>query len=229
MATRQERPVRDPARTAPASTGSTGSTGRRGPYRRGEVTRANVLAAVRECVSELGFASASLREIARRSGVTSGAIQHHFGSYEALLLAAVEDAVHEVVASVDIASLPDEPTPQRVRRIIDLIWSHYERPEYLAYLEIYVNLMRNPSASAQARRSLAASVEELETLWYGLLDQAFGTLPEERREVIRRTAFATLRGLAISRFLAEDPPDFREERELLAEFVTACATDGNER
>jgi len=219
MATPSERPASDAAPTV--------STGRRGPYRRGEATRANVIAAARECVAELGFASTSLREIARRSGVTSGAIQHHFGSYEAVLLAAVEDGVREIAASVDVAALPDEPTPQRGERILDLIWSHYERPEYLAYLEIYVNLMRDPNASAQARRSLAGSVEQLESLWHELLDQAFGSLPEKRRDVIRRTAFATLRGLAISRWLAEGRADFAEERQLLADFITACATDSN--
>jgi AcrR family transcriptional regulator len=186
-----------------------------------------VLAAARECVAELGFASTSLREIARRSGVTSGAIQHHFGSYEAVLLAAVEDGVREIAARVDVAALPEEPTAQRVERIVDLIWSHYERPEYLAYLEIYVNLTRDPNASAQARRSLEATVNELETLWYDLLDRAFGSMPPERRETIRRMAFATLRGLAISRWLAQGRADFRDERRLLAEFVTACVTDAS--
>jgi AcrR family transcriptional regulator len=198
-------------------------SGRRGPYRKGEATRAKVLDAARDCVAEVGFASTTMREIARRSGVTSGAIQHHFGSFEAMLLATVEAGVHEIVAAVDVDALPDEPTGTRVERIIDLVWAHYERPEYLAFLDIYINLMRDPNTSERARRSLAASVQELEQLWYGLLDQTFGPVPAQRREVIRRMAFATLRGLAISRWFAAGQADFADERRLLAEFVTACA------
>lgn len=207
--------------SSPASTGA-----RRGPYRRGEATRAKVLNAARECVAEVGFASTTLREIARRSGVTSGAIQHHFGSFEAVLLAAVEEGVHAVVAGVDVTALPDEPIAARVERIVELVWSHYERPEYLAYLDIYINLMRDPDTSAPARASLTASVEDLERLWYGLLDQAFGAVPAARRESVRTMAFATLRGLAISRWFAAGRADFSAERHLLAEFVTACATGG---
>ncbi len=187
-----------------------------------------MLAAARQCVAEVGFASTTLREVARRSGVTSGAIQHHFGSFEAMLLATVEDGVHEIVAGVDVEALPDEPIPERVARIVDLVWVHYERPEYLAFLDIYINLMRDPSTSERARRSLAASVEDLERLWYGLLDQAFGDVPAPRRETVRRVAFATLRGLAISRWFAAGQADFADERRLLTEFVTACTSpDGD--
>ena len=150
---------------------------RRGTYRKGDATRAKVLEASRHCVAEVGFASTTLREIARRSGVTSGAIQHHFGTFEAVLLATVEEGVHEIVAGVDVDALPDEPTAERVARIVDLVWAHYERPEYLAFLDIYINLMRDPNTSERARQSLAASVGDLERLWYGLLDRAFGAVP----------------------------------------------------
>jgi len=48
--------------------------------RDGEATRRKVLDAVVESVLDVGYYKASSNEIARRAGVTWGAIQHLFGS-----------------------------------------------------------------------------------------------------------------------------------------------------
>src|SRR5450755_4393414 len=60
---------------------------RRGDKR--ERTRAALIAAAWAVVEEKGFAAASLEEIARRAGMTRGAIYSNFPSRAALLLAVV--------------------------------------------------------------------------------------------------------------------------------------------
>jgi TetR/AcrR family transcriptional regulator len=55
-------------------------TGTRDP----DLTRENILAAAHALFVDKGFAAASMREIATRSGVTKSLIHHHFGSKEAL-------------------------------------------------------------------------------------------------------------------------------------------------
>lgn len=55
-----------------------------------ERTRAALVAATLEVLSERGFAAASLDEIAARAGMTKGAIYSNFGGKADLLLAAVE-------------------------------------------------------------------------------------------------------------------------------------------
>jgi AcrR family transcriptional regulator len=52
----------------------------------GEVTRRKVLDAAIETILEVGYYQASSNAIARRAGVTWGALQHQFGTREALLL-----------------------------------------------------------------------------------------------------------------------------------------------
>ena len=62
------------------------------PPRRGdkrERTRAALIAAAWEVIEEKGFAAASLEEIARRVGMTRGAIYSNFPSRSDLLLAVV--------------------------------------------------------------------------------------------------------------------------------------------
>ena len=73
-----------------------------------EASRAAILAAAREVFTERGYARATIREIARRAGVTHGLVMRHFGSKERLLLQAMPGP--RVIASVvpgDLATLPE--------------------------------------------------------------------------------------------------------------------------
>jgi hypothetical protein len=54
-----------------------------------EASRAAILEAAREVFAERGYARATIREIARRAGVTHGLVMRHFGSKEQLLIEAL--------------------------------------------------------------------------------------------------------------------------------------------
>lgn len=61
-------------------------------------TRAEVLRAARALFTEPGFAAASLDDVARRAGVTRGAVYHHFVDKEALFAAVFEQIQAELAA-----------------------------------------------------------------------------------------------------------------------------------
>ena len=65
---------------------------RRSHSERTAKTRARVIAAVVESIDEVGFHRTTGSEIARRAGVTWGAVQHHFGGKDGMLAAVVEDS-----------------------------------------------------------------------------------------------------------------------------------------
>jgi Bacterial regulatory proteins, tetR family/Tetracyclin repressor-like, C-terminal domain len=73
-----------------------------------EASRAAILDAAREVFTERGYARATIREIARRAGVTHGLVMRHFGTKEQLLIAALPGprAAAGVVAG-DLDTLPD--------------------------------------------------------------------------------------------------------------------------
>lgn len=60
----------------------------RPPSTTGEETRTRLLDAARWCFAEFGYAGTSNREVAKRAGLTSGAIYHYFESKHELYLAA---------------------------------------------------------------------------------------------------------------------------------------------
>jgi AcrR family transcriptional regulator len=59
-------------------------------------TRRRIIDAARRAFAAGGFAAATNREIAAASGVTTGAVYHHFGSKDALYLAVYTDAHDQV-------------------------------------------------------------------------------------------------------------------------------------
>ena len=60
---------------------------RRSHAERRAETRARIIEAVIESIAEVGFHRTTAVEITRRAGVTWGAVQHHFGDKDGILLA----------------------------------------------------------------------------------------------------------------------------------------------
>ena len=182
--------------------------------RKGEATRRRVIEAARDCISELGFHRASSNEIARRAGMTWGVIQYHFGTRESVLLAVVDSAIEELTEDLDDVVVIGATPTERLASVAEIVWSYFASPRYLAYLEIYLNLVRDPSASGEARRRLAEIDAEIDLRWHRIAEEAFGAVDAR---VLERLLFGSLRGLAITRWLSEKEVDLAEERRLLIE------------
>ncbi|MGW0040426.1 TetR/AcrR family transcriptional regulator [Rhodococcus sp. NPDC003348] len=54
---------------------------------KGEETRERIIAAAMRCVAELGYSRATIREIARTAGITSGSLYHYFPNKSELVTA----------------------------------------------------------------------------------------------------------------------------------------------
>jgi AcrR family transcriptional regulator len=85
---------------------------RRTQVQRSESTRAALLEAARRLFSELGYVRSGQEAIVSAAGVTRGALQHHFGTKQALFIAVYEEVEREVVTAVAEAAMavgPDRP------------------------------------------------------------------------------------------------------------------------
>jgi AcrR family transcriptional regulator len=72
----------------------------RGPYRKTAATRVAILTAALEVFSESGYHSGSLRDVARRAGISNSGLLHHFPDKIALL-----DAMLDLRDEVDAAAM----------------------------------------------------------------------------------------------------------------------------
>ena len=114
-------------------------SGRR-PWADGESTRARVIQAVTECILEKGYYQASSNDIARRAGVTWGTIQYQFESREELLLEVLNAAWNELREQIRSADISGDTLEARLESLLEVLATHYSRPEHLAHLQILLDL-----------------------------------------------------------------------------------------
>lgn len=121
-------------------------------------TRDRIVNAVIELIKEKGFSSASSTEIARRAGVTWGAVQHHFGGKEEILEEVLERSHRAFQQTLGDTSFVAGTPRERVGKYVDAAWAHYRGAEYMAALEI---LLATRGHGALARElSVGRSREE---------------------------------------------------------------------
>jgi AcrR family transcriptional regulator len=127
---------------------------KRGPYRKTEARRKDIIAAALQVFASSGFRAGSLRDIGNVVGIDPSSILHHFPSKEALLEAVLEDKEER-----DFAEMPgvDEIEPHLIPAAMLRLAEHNDRaPDLIA---LYATLAAesttagHPSAEYFRRRT----------------------------------------------------------------------------
>ena len=191
---------------------------------RSATTRARILRAVVECVSELGFQRTTASAIAHRAGVTWGAVQHHYGGKDGILGAVLDDTFARFARRFD--DWPDDlALPARAARFVDCAWAHFGSTHYRTTLEILLH-----SLPAHTTKGAPGLQRHMLDAWDGLWRRIFADrrLPRRRREVLAQYTVSVLTGLALHRVL-QGPNAVEPRRQLalltatlLAELETAA-------
>jgi AcrR family transcriptional regulator len=167
-------------------------------------TRARIVEAVHACISELGFARATSAEIARRAGVTWGAVQHHFGGKEGIWLAVLEDSFARFAAKLAEVR-GDAPLEERVAQFVARAWEHFSSPHYRSTFEILLHASDVLPRDSRWR-------ERMETAWVRIWKEVFAAerLPRRRAQALQQFTVASLAGLASLRMLESERASARE-------------------
>jgi AcrR family transcriptional regulator len=185
---------------------------RRTQAERSAETRDKVVRAAIACIAEEGFKHATTGRIARRAGVTWGAIQHQFGDKDSILYAVMETRIEELRAALAAGSGPPASLRERIHAFVGACWASFDTPANRAFLAIVLGAragVRNRASEFAERgtRSLTSAWVEL----FSGLD-----IPVERHVTGQRLSIATLTGLAtLAILLEEERPDFAAELEAL--------------
>ncbi len=113
---------------------------RRSHAERTAETRRRVMDAVVEAIAELGYQRTTGAEIARRAGVSWGAVQHHFGDKNGILAAALEESFYRLAATLGEPPATDRPLEERVSEFVDRGWQHFGSEHYRSTFEILLNM-----------------------------------------------------------------------------------------
>jgi AcrR family transcriptional regulator len=162
-------------------------------------TRDRVIQAAIACILQTGYYRASTNEIARVAGVTWGVIQHYFGTREQLMLAALQKSASQFSETIESAHVDGDSAEERVRQLTDIICSHYARPEYLADLQILLNMDHDPRTSTEVRHTMSELAARSNEHIRRLLREALG--PAAATQELSTTVFLVLRGFGLSQQL----------------------------
>lgn len=101
-----------------------------------KATQDAIIGAVISLIKEEGYAAASSSQIARRAGVTWGAVQHHFGGKEEILEEILQRSHSKFHDTLSASSFTTGKPQRRVAKYVDAAWYHYQGEEYMATMEI---------------------------------------------------------------------------------------------
>src|SRR5882757_5710842 len=111
--------------------------------------RTQIIDAAIASVLEVGFYRSSTNEIARRSNVSWGALQYHFGTREALWVAVMKELDRRFVEDIEQAEIEGETTEERVASLYEVLARHYDSAAFLVRLQIVLNFQHDPDTSAE--------------------------------------------------------------------------------
>ncbi|WP_231984345.1 TetR/AcrR family transcriptional regulator, partial [Mycobacterium sp. E342] len=85
----------------------------------GEETRQRIVVVTMRCVAEVGYAGATIREIARAANITSASLYNYFPNKSELLDAAVEDIERIAVPRLRAAAAGSGGVVERIAAVLD--------------------------------------------------------------------------------------------------------------
>jgi AcrR family transcriptional regulator len=173
---------------------------RRTQAERTAATRAALLEATVDCLVTQGFGGTTTTEVAHRAGVSPGALLHHFPAKADLLCAAVGHVFEVRRAEFRKAMANLRPDADRAEAGIDLLWSMFSGPAFVAWLELWMAARCDPALAEAVvrldREFLAAS----RAVFSELFAEEVTADPDLAR-VGLGLLFSLLGGLALSRLV----------------------------
>lgn len=191
---------------------------RRTQSERSTLTREKVMQAVVDCIVEEGLAKTTAARIARRAGVTWGAIVHQFGDKDSVLLAVLERSFTNLSKSLADALAGGARTPrERVSLLVDETWQRLTAPTFRAFLEIVFNRRRAAGDGRLRARQEEIIIAFNKRIWMDLFHE-FG-VNADTIDPARTLVSSTLLGMALLSMIGPRKPPFARELAVLKDNV----------
>lgn len=170
-------------------------------------TRHALLNATLDALVEVGFKGTTTTEVARRAGVSVGALQGHFPTKVGLLTAAIEFSLNRRIEEFEVLMAGLDPSADKLDEAFDLLWSMFSGPTFTATHELWVAARTDRElapAVIETDRQFAEACERVYDQLLGPADPADVAAPRSR--IGLQMAFALMNGLAMSRSIEGHEP-----------------------
>src|SRR5438477_7805993 len=176
--------------------------------------RRQLIDATIAAIADVGFAQASLGEIAGRAGVSPGLVAHYFANKEGLLEATMRRLVRQLGETVRRRLATVNSPRERIQAVIDvnLDPAEFDRRTATVWLAFWAEAPHSP-ALRRIQRAYERRMES--TLVHALACFA----PREDARRLARALAALIDGIWLRTALSEGEPEPREAAALASAFV----------
>ena len=188
---------------------------RRTQQARREATRGKLLDATIEVLVELGYARLTTIEVAKRAGLSQGALFTHFATKAELLGAAVEHLFPRLIQ--DYRARFDAAGGDRVAAAVELLWGMYQRPELQAAIELYVAARTDAELRATLARVEGPHRENLHRAAREMFPEVAASHPDFSGAI--ELALDAVQGAAVGGVARPDDPAHRRMLDALTRFL----------
>jgi AcrR family transcriptional regulator len=197
---------------------------RRSQEERSAETRGRLLDATIECLIELGYARTRTTVVCERTGLSRGALLHHFPRKRDLVIEAVERLVARMNAE-NLAHAARVAAPANsLDHMFDVLWENFRQPLFHAALELWV--------AARTDRALHASLQRAERARGAGMARLYASLagPAAQRpgfaDILQLTLHL-MRGMGMQRLMRSDDTEraqlYGQWRRMAAAQLEFCA------
>ena len=194
------------------------SSPRRAQADRTAETRAVLIGATVELLHTVGFAGTTTALIAKRAGVTTGALHHHFPTKDDLLFGTLDHTAEHLRDALEMERPFDTNGVLNIPALIRHLWQvFYGNPEYWANWEVIIGTRAD---AALHPRVVAHRTRTIRTILHVWLERHIPP-GDARSKVFDLFEFMliAIRGLSLERFLDKDDAYFDRNLSILADLV----------
>lgn len=209
-----------------ARQGNTARPPRRTQEQRREETRRRLLDATITVLMEQGYARLTTVEVAKRAGVSQGAIFTHFDTKADLLCASVEHLFPRLIQDY-LTGLGGLPSGRdRISAAIQMLWVVFQRPELQAAIELYVAARTDPELQTALAAMEGPHRDNLVRVARELFPEAAS---HHEFEAVIELVIDAVQGGAIARVARPDHPAIQRMLKVLTRFVHRSFARGRPR
>jgi AcrR family transcriptional regulator len=166
-------------------------------------TRRKILEATLDSIYEDGFQKASTNEIARRAGVSRGALLHHYPIKELLIADAVEYLLTNEIADIRRVAGAYATKQLTIDDFIDDLWRRFSGRLFMITVEFL--------ASARSDEKLCRAIGPVSLRFHQSLNEIWSTffanksIPPHKVQVLLNATTCLMRGMGIQTIFRDDP------------------------
>ena len=116
--------------------------------RKSRVTQGQIIETAIRCLANYGYHDTTYMRISRESGISRGAMRHHFPSRVDIMKATIEHLHDKRLAAFRKAAARYPDGPSRTRANIEALWQHVNHPTFMVFIDL--------ALAARKDRELAA-------------------------------------------------------------------------